>query len=189
MVAFTCTVLMIVVSPSWQISAISSLTIAFVVYPILAVLEKEKWFANLFVQKSKGEIKRSLLKLFVMCAVLTAVAWGFFDEEIIGAAAILMWGTGDAAAALIGIPFGKHKVRLPLADGKKSWEGSLAMFVVSAVCGLLVLHFFADLPLMSILFGTILAALLGSATELFSSSEWDTVTVPLVILAILLITM
>lgn len=64
-------------------------------------------------------------------ALLVAVAWGIFDKPLIAATSILMWGAGDGAAALIGIPFGKHKVKFKPADGKKSWEGSAAMLTVS----------------------------------------------------------
>ena len=72
--------------------------------------EKQPWFEKFFVQKSKGEIKRSMLLLFAMFAAVIVVAWGIFGKPGIAAASILMWGVGDAAAALIGIPFGKHKV-------------------------------------------------------------------------------
>ena len=43
--------------------------------------------------------------LFLMFAAVISVVWGVFGKPYIAAAAILMWGTGDAAAALIGIPF------------------------------------------------------------------------------------
>lgn len=52
---------------------------------------------------------------------------------IAAAAAILMWGVGDAATALVGIPFGKHKVNFRPVNGKKSWEGSCAMFAAAAL--------------------------------------------------------
>ena len=57
---------------------------------------------------------------------------------MLSAVAVIMWGTGDAAAALIGIPFGKHR-GIPHTDGKKSLEGTAAMFLVSALCGTLML--------------------------------------------------
>ena len=98
-----------------------------------------------------------------------------------------MWGAGDAAAALIGIPFGKHKVKSRLTDGKKSWEGSLAMLLVSFVCGMIVLYFVQKMDLPRALLSALLGTLLGTATELFSPSEYDTVTVPAVIAAVLLI--
>ena len=97
-----------------------------------------------------------------------------------------MWGTGDAAAALVGIPFGRHKVNFPPINGRKSWEGTAVMFLVSFLAGygLLCLwggYQYGMIP--AVLFG----AAVGAATELFSPSEWDTVTVPLAVLTMLLL--
>ena len=185
--AFTGVTIMILTAGSWIAAALTSALLALVIYPILLAAEKQPWFGRLFAQKSPGEIRKSMLLLFIMFTGVIAVAWGAFGQPQLAAAAILMWGTGDAAAALVGIPFGKHKVRCRLADGKKSWEGSAAMLLVSFAAGLLVLtasHAFAwprILPLAAC------GALAGAVTELFSPSEYDTVTVPAVILAVFLI--
>ncbi len=186
-VAFSCVSLMILAVKSWAAAALTSVLIAVVIYPILAALENAPWYEKLFVQKSAGEIKKSLLLLFFMFAALIAVAWGVFGKPVLAAAAILMWGTGDAAAALVGIPYGRHKVRSRFTDGKKSWEGSLAMLAVSFVSGLLVLSAAGRLPLPQALWAAGLGALLGAVTELVSPSEYDTVTVPAAIAAVLLL--
>ena len=186
-VAFTCVTLMILKAESWQAAALTAVLIAVVAYPILAALESASWFAKLFVQKSKGEIKRSLLLLMFMFAAVISVCWGVFGQPHLAAAAILMWGAGDAAAALVGIPFGKHKVKSRFTDGKKSWEGSLAMLLVSFLCGMIVLYLVQKMELPLALLSAGLGALLGTMTELFSPSEVDTVTVPVVIAATLLI--
>ena len=186
-VAFTCVSLMILAARSWEAAALTSVLIAVVVYPILSALEKAPWYEKLFVQKSAGEIKKSLLLLFFMFAALISVSWGIFGKPALAAAAILMWGTGDAAAALVGIPCGRHKVRSRFTDGKKSWEGSLAMLAVSFASGLIVLAAAGKMPLPRTLLAAGLGALLGTATELFSPSEYDTVTVPAVIVAVLLL--
>lgn len=184
LIAFTCTALMVFVAESWQAASSASLVITVVLYPLLALLESRPWFANLFVQKSRGEIKRSFLMLFLMCAAVTCISWGILGHRDIAAASILMWGTGDAAAALAGIPFGKHKVHLPHTDGKKSWEGTSAMVIVSLTCGV-IFFLICRYPLTKILLLTIPSAIAGAATELFSSSETDTVTVPSVIMIVL----
>ena len=98
-----------------------------------------------------------------------------------------MWGTGDAAAALVGVPFGKHKVKTRISDGKKSWEGSCAMLVVSFLSGFLVLLLAQKLSVPKALPSAFTGALFGTAAELFSPGEYDTVTVPFVIMAVLLI--
>ena len=95
-------------------------------------------------------------------------------------------GHGDAAAALVGIPFGKHKVNSKLTEGKKSWEGSAAMLVVSFITGAVMLSAHGQ-PITDSLLLAGAGALSGTIAELFSPSEYDTITVPVVIVAVLLI--
>ena len=123
----------------------------------------------------------------ITLAALIAVCWGVFGKPQLAAAAILMWGTGDAAAALVGIPFGKHKVKSKLTDGKKSWEGSTAMLIVSLMAGTGMLTLAQGMSVLHALPISFIGALLGTATELVSPSEYDTVTVPTVIAAALLL--
>ena len=184
--AFTFSALMILTSQSWQATVLASLIAILLIFPVLTVCEKEAWYAKLLVQKSPGEVKRSMLMIFVMLAAVVATAWGVFGQQKLAAAAILMWGTGDAAAALIGIPFGKHKVKHRWTDGKKSWEGSASMFAVSFICGFCILLWGEKLTLPHALWSAGIATLLGTAAELFSPSEYDTFTVPIVITAALL---
>lgn len=185
-VAFTCFTVMTLAAESWQAAVLTSVIIAVAIYPLLAAFEGRSWYAKLFVEKSPGEIKKSLLMLFFMFAAVIAVAWGMLGKPYIAAAAILMWGTGDAAAALVGIPFGRHKVKFPPINGRKSWEGTAAMLLVSffAVCGLLCL--WGGCPYSIIPF-VLFGAVTGAATEMFSPSEWDTVTVPAAVLTVLLL--
>jgi dolichol kinase len=185
-VAFSCVCVMILASESWQAAALTAVLIAILIYPLLAFFENRPWFSGLFVQKSPGEIKRSMLYLFLMFALVIFVSWGVFSRPHIAAAAILMWGTGDAAAALVGIPFGRHKVRCRLADGKKSWEGSGAMLLVSFISGIAVLRLAEGMSLPKALLAAGAGALAGTLTELFSPSEYDTVTVPAAVAAVLL---
>ena len=187
MVAFTCVTFMILHANSWQAASLASLSIAAIAYPLLAAVEKESWYSGLFVEKRPGEIKNSLLLLFGMIAILNAVSAGIFQETFPAVCAILMWGIGDGAAALIGIPYGKHKVQSRFTDGKKSWEGTSAMFLSSLTCGILMMLFFGNYRLSSALLTGVPAALAGALTELFSPSEYDTVTVPVMILIVLLL--
>ena len=184
-VAFSCFTVMLLTTESWQAAALTCVLIASLVYPLLSLAEEESWYGRLFVQKSRGEAKRSLLMLFFMFAAVIAVAWGMFGKPRIAAAAILMWGIGDASAALVGIPRGKHKIKTPFAA--KSWEGTAAMFAAALLAGLGVLGFFGNYSFGAVLPAVLLSAAVGAATELFSPSEWDTVTVPVAILTVLLV--
>ena len=85
----------------------------------------------------------------------------------------------------MGIPFGKHKIKTPFAV--KSWEGTLAMFAAAFISGTLVLRFFGRLNTGRAVAAALLGATVGAVTELFSPSEWDTVTVPVVIMVALMI--
>ena len=185
-VAFTCFTVMTLTAESWQAAALTSVIMAVVIYPLLALLEHEKWYGRFFVQKSPGEIKRSLLMLFFMFAAVIAVTWGIFGKPHIAAASILMWGMGDASAALVGIPYGKHKIKTRYAV--KSWEGTLAMFAAAFLFGTIVLCFSGEFSIGRAALVAFPAAAIGAATELFSPSEWDTVTVPVVILIALMLT-
>ncbi len=185
-VAFVFATLMILTAGSWQATALACAVAVAALYPLLSICEKEKWYAGLLVQKTRGEAKRSMIMIFAVVAGIVCVSWGYFGQRQLAAAAILMWGTGDAAAALIGIPFGKHKVKSRWTDGKKSWEGSAAMLAVSFLCSFCVLLWGQGLTAPRALGAAGLAAFLGTATELFSPSEYDTVTVPILIIAALL---
>ena len=185
-VAFTCFTVMMLAARSWQSAALTSVIIAVLIYPLLSLCESAAWYDRLFVQKSTGEIKRSLLMLFFMFAAVITVSWGLFHNPHAAAASILMWGVGDASAALVGIPFGRHKVKITPRTAKKSWEGSCAMFLISALTGILFLWLYCGYPLGTLLPCVLTMAFAGTAVELFSPSEWDTVTVPVTMLAIAL---
>ena len=125
--------------------------------------------------------------LFFMFAAVITVSWGLFHNKHAAAAAILMWGVGDATAALVGIPFGKHKVNIKPVNEKKSWEGSCGMLLVSAFTGTMFLWLYGGYSAAVSVSCTLTMAVAGTIVELFSPSEWDTVTVPVAMLAIALI--
>lgn len=161
-------------------ASMASVIFAVIVYPALAILEKCTWFGDLFVERKPGEIKKSLLLLFFMTAMLIAVSWGLLGQRWLGVTAILMWGTGDAAAALCGKRFGKHRVSIPGADPKKTWEGSLAMVAVSFTAGIICLAFVTELAWYRLIAAALITSAAGAFTELLSHGGNDTVTVPVV---------
>ena len=128
-----------------------------------------------------------MIMIFVVLIAAVSLLWGLFGQQQLAAAALLMWGVGDAAAALIGIPFGRHKVKSRMTDGKKSWEGSAAMLAVSFLCGFSVLLWGQKLPWPHALLAASMAAVLGTLTELVTPSEFDTITVPAVVGGVLLL--
>ena len=89
-----------------------------------------------------------------------------------------------AISLFFGLTIGFGTGFVGIGGGKKSWEGTAAMFLVSLICGLAAALLYNQ-SLFSTAFLPIAAG--AAVTELFSPSEYDTVTVPSVILAVLLL--
>lgn len=77
LVAFTSLIEMMLTTDCWYIASLTALLFAALVYPILCRCEKYSWYDGLFVQKEKGEVKKSLVLLFTMIAAVMAFTWGF----------------------------------------------------------------------------------------------------------------
>ena len=186
-VAFSSSAVIVYYAPDWLCASLTLTVFALIVYPILALAEQWKGYSDLLTQKKNGEVKLSLLQLFLSNAVLIALCGGLFGRAEIAVTAILMWGVGDAAAALVGIPYGKHKINLPFADHKKSWEGSLSMFAASFVTGVLAMIFFQEAGMSQIILAALLTSCAGTYTEMVSHGGIDTVTVSFANAAVLLL--
>ena len=185
--AFLSPVVIMLLTDNWLAAALALVLFAAVVYPVLAFAERFKGYSSLLTEKKQGEIKKSLLLMFISAAAILAVFWGFFGERYVPAAGILMWGFGDAAAALIGKRFGKHKTGVKLADPNKTWEGTGAMFVVSFVVGAAVLLLISGAPWYYCLAAAAVTSVFGAFTELVSKGGNDTVSVPAVNCIVLII--
>lgn len=180
--AFLSPVVIMSITSSPAAAALVLAIFAMIVYPILAFAEKIKGFSELLTQKKAGEIKNSLLLMFLSAAVITAVVWGYFGVKYVAVASILMWGVGDAAAGLVGKRFGKHKIKIKFADPQKTWEGTAAMFISSLIAGSAALIIMNGS--MSWWYGFVFISAVTSAagayTELVTKGGNDTVTVPAV---------
>ncbi len=177
-IAFLLVPVMALASEHWYTVAILLSVFAAAVYPILWYLERKSFYNDLFQPREKGEVRKSLLLLFVMGMAAVTVFWGIFGTKLTVVAAILVWGIGDAAAALAGKRFGRHRIPWRIADGKKTFEGSGAMFCVDFV----FLMIFLPANGFGILFSlaaSLLTALSATFAELASRNGYDTVTVPL----------
>ena len=185
LVAYTSSLFMMYESHDWLTASVCCLLFAAVVYPILHCAERWKGYADLFNQRRPGEVKKSLLLLFCTHAALIAACWGWLDKPYIAVTAILMWGIGDTAAALIGKRFGKHQVRLPLADSRKTWEGSTAMMVTAFCAGFLALLLVSPMEWYLCLAYAGIAAPIAAYVELISHGGNDTVSVPVAVSLVL----
>lgn len=171
---------------SWWKAALTALAFAAAVYPILCLAERVKGFSAFVTERTNGELKRSLLIVFFMFAVELSVCWGWLGDRLLVLACIYAWGFGDAAAALVGKRFGRHALTGAHIEGRKSVEGSLAMFAVSLLCVGAILILRGGLPLYGYILIPVLTAAGVSVVELFSLHGMDTITCPLAATAILL---
>ncbi|MBQ6395430.1 MAG: hypothetical protein IJH87_03700 [Atopobiaceae bacterium] len=178
-VAFGSSAFMVRIAASWPAAALTSVLFAVVVYPLLAIAERIPGYDELLTQKKPGEVKKSLLLLFLGEAVVIAIGWGVTSCQAIAVAAILMWGVGDAAAALVGIYLGEHVIPWSISDGKKTFEGTGAMLVCALILGFASLILLTDASLAKVALVIVPSAIICAASELVSKDGNDTVLVPL----------
>ncbi|MBM3303589.1 MAG: hypothetical protein FJY76_00700 [Candidatus Aenigmarchaeota archaeon] len=92
----------------------------------------EEQFRDIVLELERKEVPRPFVGAF----------WFFFGCGVafiafplnVASAACAMLAVGDGLSTMIGMRYGRHKI-----VGKKSWEGSLAMFVFSLAVGLFFL--------------------------------------------------
>ncbi|MBQ7359915.1 MAG: phosphatidate cytidylyltransferase [Lachnospiraceae bacterium] len=165
---------------TWWISAGVAVAFAVVVYPILAFFERFKAYSQLTTERKSGELKASLLLVFGMFATVIAICWGWLGDKYLVLASVYAWGFGDAAAALIGKRFGKQKIQWKYIDGKKSYAGTIAMFLTSFVSVLIVLACRGGLNTAGLLLTAAITAFVSAIAELYSKDGMDTVICPMV---------
>ncbi|MCF7805741.1 MAG: SEC59/DGK1/VTE5 family protein [Candidatus Marinimicrobia bacterium] len=128
-----------------------------------------KWMDTLFnflfgyVLRDDEEAEYSLTGgSYVMLAEVIAI---LLFPKFIAIAGLLTLSIGDSAAALIGRPFGKHKLY-----GEKTWEGTLA-FLISSV---IVVSLIPGIPI----WAAILSSVAGACVELFFNVVDDNIFIP-----------
>jgi len=171
---------------TWWHAAISSAAFAVVVYPALAYLERFKGFSKLTTERKKGELKESLLFVFGMFTLVIAICWGWLGDRHLVLASVYAWGFGDAAAALVGKKWGKHKIKFGHVDHHKSAEGSGAMFLVSFLSVAAVLFSRGGLTAAGYAVIPLITALVSTIAELYSKDGHDTFICPLSAMVVLL---
>ena len=169
----------------WKASLLAALLIG-VFYPVITLAEKLPAFASFVNQRKSGEIKNSMILALSMMAISTSVCWGIFGDRYLVLACVYAWGVGDGFAALVGKQFGKHKIRLPLADPHKSVEGTAAMFVTSAIAVLAVLLVRGGLSFGECSLIALAAAAVSAYVELCTKGGYDTFTCPAAAMAVIL---
>lgn len=143
------------------------------------IFEHIKNFSEFTTERKKGELKNSLLLVFSMIAFVIFVCWGLFHDKVLVIASILAWGIGDAFAALVGKKYGRHKIKDKHTDGKKSFEGTFAMFVSSFITVLMVMIYHGGIKPIGYLIIPLVTAAVSAVSELYSKNGHDTVICPI----------
>ena len=171
---------------AWWMAAAFAASLIVILFPALFFAEKIPMFSSFVNERKKGEFKSSMVLAVGMMVFSTTVCWGLFGDKYLVLASIYAWGIGDAFAALIGKRFGKHKIRWKITDGKKSVEGSFAMFLCALVSVFVVLLFRGGIgvPMCAVI--AVLTALICTMSELCTKNGLDTVICPLSAMAILI---
>jgi len=189
-VAFTSVLPLALGTDIWWIAVAAELVFLVVVILALHFFERFSFYSGLFVEKGKHEVITSFILLFGMITAMLAIFWGGMGDRyaFIAVAALMAWGPGDAAAAIVGHQYGKHPLSGRWIEGVKSVEGTLAMAGTSFLCTFTSLWIFSGYSLARILCISLIVAPVAALVELFTKRGLDTVTVPIAASVLLWIT-
>ena len=180
-VAFTSILPLVLGTEIWWIAVLVEISFLIVVILALHFFEHFPFYSSLFVEKGTHEVITSFTLLFGMITLMLAIFWGGLgqDHAYIAVTAMMAWGPGDAAAAIVGRNFGTHKLSGKWIEGVKSVEGTVAMGVTSFLFTFATLYLMSGLPLITILDISLVIAPVAAFVELYTKHGMDTITVPI----------
>jgi phytol kinase len=175
---------------TWYLAIAAASLLVLVAYPVLKLIEKSAFYKRHLPDRTTrgGELRKQMIYVQITFAILIFVYWGLLGTrwQYVVAVAVMAWGFGDAAAALIGKAFGRRRVLHSLIESAKTCEGTIAMIVTATLACFLTLLLYAGQPWYSSL---LIAAIVGPVcgiVELFSRRGTDTFTVPLTAAALIM---
>ncbi len=165
---------------AWYEAVLAVIVFVLIVYPILVLFEHHPLYGKFFAERRNGEVKMSLILVSLMVIILIVVFWGLMGtgRKYTIFIAVMAWGFGDAAAALVGKFFGSHYIEHRLVEGKKTVEGTLAMFAVSWLVIFVTSMIYTAMSWYMCFVIALLVAPVCTFVELFSRRGTDTMTVP-----------
>lgn len=172
---------LVTVFSTWYVAVLSIALFVLIVYPILMRVEHAALYRRIAVERQSGEFKSSLLVVQLSMALLIFVFWGLLGDswKYVAVVAVMAWGFGDAAAAIVGKALGQRRIQHPRIQGAKTYAGTLAMFVTAGLAVFLTLLIYASQPWHVSLAVALLVAPVCAIVELFSNRGLDTLTVPI----------
>lgn len=184
MIAISFSIFWFYMYDDWRKSVFAVAIVGVFLYPILLFCAKIPKLSNAVNARRSGEFANSFAALMTMYIIVASICWGHLGERMLGIAAIIAWGPGDAAAALIGKKFGKHKI------GKskiKSHEGTISMFVVSFIAVLIVLIIYGKYSTLANIIVSLVSAVTSSLIEVRVENGYDTFYCPIGTMVVLVI--
>ena len=168
---------------SWKESLTAMIILVVVGFPMLRLLERSDRFENFLAARKRGELAKSLVIVGTMFVTVVFVCEGLFGSKILALASIFAWGPGDAAAALVGKKYGRHRWGY---DKQKSVEGTTAMFIASFLCVAFLLYVYAGELSIQIVLSALVTAVAAAFSELISKDGNDTIICPVLSMVALL---
>jgi phytol kinase len=167
----------------WTQAVTAAAGLALLAFPALWLWERHPSYRRLLADRHErgGEMRRQLLLAVLVFSLLIAFFWGLLGPawRPAIAVAVMVWGLGDAAAALVGGFLGRHRFAHRLVEGAKTLEGTAAMVVAGAIAAFVTLFLYGGASWWVSLLAAVSLAPLAGAVELVSRRGSDTVTVPL----------
>ena len=173
---------------TWYMAVAAAFLLVLMAYPALYLLEKTSFYKRLFVDRTErgGELRKQLLYVQLSFAILILLFWGILGAkwQYMVVVAVMAWGFGDAAAALVGKFLGKRTIIHACVEGAKTYEGTIAMMLAAFVAVFLTLLFLSGLSWYISLIIALVVAPICAVVELFSKRGTDTLTIPLATAAV-----
>jgi|GEM_PF-560137 len=149
---------------------------------------KVKSVRQISISRTAGfrEIIQQALYVQATMTILLVVFWGVLGPtyRFYVAAGLLVWGLGDAAAAVVGKRLGKKHFRCRIFDRAKTLEGMGAMIVTSFVVLVPVLVFLARASVTASLLTAAVVAVAAGFVEATSHKGLDTLSIPIAVAAL-----
>ncbi len=168
--------------PNWSGAVLTLVGLMLFAFVVIRVAYKLQILQDLSIDRKKGsnEVSRQIFYLSVSFSGLLIVFWGILGAEwkFVAVLATMIWGFGDAAAALAGKFLGRTKLKAPFFDPKKTVEGALANVGASWIIAFLVLLVFTTVSWWVALVSAFILASVGSIIEAASRKGRDTIILP-----------
>ena len=170
----------------WWMCLILVASLLILLLPTLLLVSKIPGFSEFVNERKNGEFTSSMIFALSIMIISITIGWGLLNDKFLVLASVYSWGVGDAFAALVGKKYGKHKITWKFVDNKKSYEGSLAMIISSLIAVFITLLLRGGVNPIYCLLIAFIVSFASTFMELCTKNGFDTITCPLVSMAIII---